>query len=412
MADNYTLGNVNITKLEISSARGVIDVKNAFINASIYESIFTPGIVADIRVFDQNDNLGRLRLSGDETVRFTFQVPGSERADFVFALHELKEVQAMGAQKSKSYTLECVSQEAMFARTNYVQKSYNQLCSEMIRDVHQSYLRSSKPLYAEPTRGAQNIVVPNRSPYDAIKLIRSRSVSPDYKSSFYVYFENRRNEQCAFNFATVEFLFNTKPVKSFVQSDAINTNHLARADDNILSYKIVNQFSATDRIEIGGPQNLIVFNWRDGSITKKIVNSDDSQYRDGGKGSMNSREFRNRYFDNVEGTPPAIVMFEDTSQRPSSYLPESSPDFENYVALLMQNSMRIRVVGDTKLTAGVTIDCTIPNKSSFTNGGSEDNLISGKFLITRIHHRIGEFAEKPRYTCIIEGIKGRYEEGV
>lgn len=412
MVDNYTLGDINITRLEISSPRGIIDIKNTFINASIYESIFTPGIVADIRVFDQNDDLGRMRLVGDETVRFIFQVPGSDVANFTFALHELKEVQAMGSQKSKSYTLECVSQEAMFARTNYVRKSYNQLCSEMVQDIHTNYLRSTKPLRIESSRGAQRIVVPNRGPYDAIKLIRSRSVSPDYRSSFYVYFENRHSEQCTFNFMTIERLFSMPVVKNFIQSDALTTNHLARADDNILAYRVVNQFSATDRIEIGGPQNLIVFNWRDGSITRRIVNPNDSQFTDGGRGSMNSPEFRNRYFDNIEGSPPALVMFEDTSQRPASYLPESSPDFQQYVSLLMQNSVRIRVTGDTKLTAGTTIDCTIPNKRSFTDGGSEDNLISGKFLISRIHHRIGEFAERPRYTCVIEGIKGRYEEGI
>ena len=410
--DNYTLGDIDIINLVVSSARGSMILKNSFISASIYESIFTPGMVCDIKVFDQNDELGQLKLTGDETVRFTFKVPGSDEADFVFALYDLKDVESMGAQKSKNYTLMCVSQEAMYARTNYVRKSYNQSCSQMIRDVHTTYLRSTKPINVEDTRGAQRIVIPNRSPYEAINLIRSRSVSPDYASSFYVYFENRKDQLQTYNFSTIEYLFNTESVKSFIQSDAINVNQLVRGDDNILAYKVPQQFSSTDRIDFGGPRNLIVFNWRDGSVTRRVVNTNDSDFKDGGRGSMNSPEFRNRYFDNVEGAPPPIVMFEDTSQRPSSYLPESSPNFSAYIALLMQNSVRIRVTGDTKLTAGVTIDCTIPNKKSFTDGGSEDPLISGKFLISRIHHRIGEFADKPRYSCIIEGIKGRYEEGL
>lgn len=409
---SYTAGDIDIAKLEVRSARGVMDMKNTFVRASIYESVFTPGILADIRVFDQNDDLGRLALNGSETVQFDFSVRGSQRASMTFALFRLNEVESAGSQKSKMYTLRCVSQEAMTARTNYVSKSYDQLCSEMVRDIHVNYLRSNKPLIAENTRGAQRIVIPNRSPYEAINLIRSRSVSPDYQSSFYVYFENRRNERQTFNFATFELLFSADPTKSFIQSDAINTDFRRRVDDNILSYKVAQQFSATDRIDLGGPQNLIVFNWRDGSITRRVVNPDDNQFRDGGSGTLNTPEFRNRYFNNVEGAPPPIVMFEDTSQRPSSYLPESSPNFTQYVALLMQNAMKIRVIGDTTLTAGITIDCTIPNKRSFTDGGSEDNLISGKFLVTRIHHDIAEAGERPRYTCVIEGVKGRYEEGV
>jgi hypothetical protein len=61
----------------------------------------------------------------------------------------------------------------------------------------------------------------------------------------------------------------------------------------------------------------------------------------------------------------------------------------------------------------------------FSNTTSIDNFISQtnenyqtmfsgfdyqlKFLISRIHHKIAEFGEKPRYTCVIECIKGAYE---
>jgi hypothetical protein len=215
-----------------------------------------------------------------------------------------------------------------------------------------------------------------------------------------------------FNFSTVERLFNSSPVKRFYQSDAINVDFRNRGDNNILAYRVSQQFSATDRVDLGGPRRLITFNLRDGSISSQIVNTNDTSFKDAGRGTMVSSEFRNRYFNDVVGSPPSIIMFKDESGRPSSFLPEASPNFQAYIALLMQNAMRIKVVGDTVLTAGVTIDCTIPNKASFTNGGSADPLITGKFLISRIHHEIREFSERPRYTCTIEGIKGRYEESV
>jgi hypothetical protein len=58
------------------------------------------------------------------------------------------------------------------------------------------------------------------------------------------------------------------------------------------------------------------------------------------------------------------------------------------------------------------VNCEIPNKTGTTGPRSNDPLLSGKFLVSRIHHRIGMFQEQPRYTCIIELIKAGYNQGV
>ena len=79
---------------------------------------------------------------------------------------------------------------------------------------------------------------------------------------------------------------------------------------------------------------------------------------------------------------------------------------------MVQNAIKIKVTGDTKLTAGILIDCAIPNKIGTTGLSMPDPLMSGTFMITRIHHRIGLFQERPRYTCIMELIKGNYNKAV
>ena len=409
--NNYRPGDVEIVNLTISSERGTIDLRSSFVSASIYESVFTPGMVCDIKVLDMNDLLGQARLVGDEIVNFEIYVMGSQTAPYRFALHELSELESVGAQKGKTYTLKCVSEEAMFAKTNFVQKSYNQLCSEMIEDIHTNYLRSSKPIKVETTGAPQKIVIPNRNPYDAIGLIRKRSVSADQRSSFYVFFENRQSEQQTFNFVTLEKLFGQPTVKDFTMSDAINTSILARGDDNILAFKIPNQFSSTDRIAYGGPRRIVTFNFTTWQFESKTVETSESAFSAvGGEGSLDSESFQNKYF--ASDTPPQSMIPVDISQRPETFIPESTPDTQALIALLMQNSLRIRVIGDTVLTAGVTINCSLPNRKSFTDSTAEDPLITGKVLITRIHHRIAAATDRPRYTCSIEGIKGRYEEAL
>lgn len=408
---NYRLGDVEIVGLAIVSERATIDLKSSFVSASIYESVFTPGIVCDIQVLDMNDLLGQARLVGDELVQFEIYVMGSQSASYTFALHELSELESVGAQKGKTYTLKCVSEEAMYAKTNLIQKSYNQLCSEMIEDIHTNYLRSTKPIVIEPTRAPQKIVIPSQNPYNAINLIRKRSVSADQRSSFYVYFENRQNEQQTFNFVTLEKLFNDPTVKDFQMSDAINTSIRVRGDDNIIAFRIPNQFSSTDRIAYGGPRRITTFNFTTWEFESTIIDTNDSAFSAvGGRGTMNSQSFRNRYF--TSDSPPQSMIPVDNSVRPETFIPEATPDTQALIGLLMQNSLRIKVIGDTVLTAGSTINIELPNRRSFTSSVVDDPLITGKVLITRIHHRIGVTTDRPRYTCSIEGIKGRYEESL
>jgi hypothetical protein len=315
----------------------------------------------------------------------------------------------VGSQKGKSYTLKCVSEEAMYAKTNFVQKSYNQLCSEMVQDIHTNYLKSSKPLELENTKASQKILIPNRNPYEAINLIKKRSVSAEQRSSFYVYFENRKNEEQTFNFVTIEKLFASDPIKDFQMSDAINTTIYARGDDNIIAFKVPNQFSSIDRITYGGPRRVSTFNFTTWDYQAQNIDTNDSAFTAvGGSGTMNSTAFRNKYF--RSDLPQQSMIPVDISQRPETFIPESTPDTQALIALMMQNSIKIRVIGDTVLTAGVTINCELPNRSSFTGQTAEDPLISGKVLITRLHHKIGLASDRPRYTCVVEGVKGRYED--
>jgi hypothetical protein len=412
MADNLSIGDALVSRLVVTSERGSLTLTRSFVSASIYESIFTPGVVCDITVLDTQDIIGSLRLLGDETVEFSFKSPNMKEASFTFALYELGDQVQMESQRAKTYVLRCVSEEAMYAKTNYVQKSYSGLCSDMIVDVCGSYLFTKKRVEVERTRGNQNILVPHKSPFEAIRMIRARSVSAsDNRSSSYLFFEGRQNERQILRFCTLESRFATEPVKSFKQSGAININSLSNEqDNNILSFHIPQQLSSIDRIMFGGPRRVTTFNWTTWQFETQDIQTSDRNYRDGGTGTDISSRFINRYFN--ARIPPQSLIPVDISQRAQTFIPESTADFQAYIAQIMQNSLKIRVPGDTQLTAGVTIDCTLPNRSGTTSEMQEDPLMSGKFLISRVHHRIGMVQERPRYTCIIEALKGRYEEGI
>jgi hypothetical protein len=412
MPDNLSIGDVLVENLVIVSDRGSLTLTRSFVSASIYESMFTPGVVCDITVLDTQDLIGNLKLLGDETVTFSFKSPNLKAANFTFALYEVSDQQQLASQRAKTYVLRCVSEEAMYAQTNYIQKSYNDLCSNIVQDICDRYLFTNKRVEIETTRGNQNILIPHKSPYDAIKMVRSRSVAAgDSRSSSYLFFESRQNETQVLYFTTIESLFSKDPVKYFKQSGAINIDALSMdQDNNILSFKIPQQFSSLDKISPGGTTRITTFNFTTWQFETQDVKTSDRDYKDGGSGTSTSTAFTNRYLN--ARIPPQSFIPVDISQRATTYIAEATADFQSYLGQILQNSLKIRVPGDTQLTPGVTIDCTFPNRSGITTEMQEDPLMSGKFLISRIHHRIGLVQERPRYTCIIEAIKGRFEEGI
>jgi hypothetical protein len=410
MADGYNPGDIIIDTFSLSSQRGSLNLASSFISASIFESIFTPGIIGDISVLDTDDQLGKLKITGDETVEISFKAPGGESANYKFALHALEDVKSEGTQKAKTYTLKVVSEEALHSKTNYVQKSFNSPISDMVKDIHKNFMKSEKPLEVEDTKGKQKIIIGHQNPYKATDIVRRRSISNENKSSAYVFFETRNGGNQTFKFTTIEKLFGEEAIKDFQQSDAINSSIMNQTDNNIIAYEVPKQFSSTERISIGGKTRVSSFDIRTHTYKTKDVDTDSTQFKMGGKGDYDSSEFKSKY--QQPKIPTQAMIPVDTSQRPVTNIPEQTADQKAFLASLMQNAMKIRVYGDAKLAAGYTINAAIPNKVSTTDNGQTDPMLSGKFLISRIHHQIGTAGERPRYTCVLELLKGNLEEGV
>lgn len=404
----YNPGDIFVDDLTVTSDNGSLNLASSFVEASVFESIFTPGITADIKVLDTDDQLGQLKLRGGETVTFSFKPPGGMSADYKFALESLDDIKSEGTQKAKTYLLRCVSEETLHAKSNVVQKSYKKDIAGMVEDIHKNYMKSEKPLDTEGTKGTQNIIVPNMNPYKAIDMLRKRSVSNENKSSSYMFFETRDGSNPTFKFTTLEKLFQQPTVKTFQQSDAINSSIYNRADDNILSYEVPKQFSAMDRIKIGGKRRITTFDFRTHDFKFDDKTPDPTSFKTGGGTGYDSSTFIEKYISSAK-IPPQSFIPVDTSQRGVTNIPESTADQQAYIATMMQNAIKLTTYGDTVLTAGVTIDANIPNKVSTTGPRDLDPLLSGTFLVSRIHHKIGTANVRPRYVCNLEVIKGNME---
>jgi len=412
MADGYNPGDVIVDKLTITSADGSsLSLQSSFISASVYESIFVPCMVADIVVLDTNDQLGNIKITGGEKVEFSFKVPGGQLASYKFVVEDTGDISAStGAQKSKQYTIKCASEEIMNDH-NHLQKSFkSKQIDDSVEKILKEYLKSKKKLDKEATKGSQSVMVPNYNGFKAIDFIRRRAVSSTHKSGSYVFFETRDGANQIFKFCTIEKLFEGSPIKEFKQSDAVGNDARGQTDNNIIAYQVPKQSSAKELLSIGGKHRVATFDVRTQKYTTKDTTPDPKKFKTGGKGDPSSQEVK-KARDDAKIPPQSFIPVDSSSgNRELTNIPESTAENRAYLGMLMQNAMKIRVPGDSKLTVGNMVNANIPVKSGTTESKQNDKLLSGKFLITRLHHRIGGQTERPRYTCIMELVKGALEE--
>jgi len=407
----FSPGDLTVKKFTISSDRGSLDLAKSFVSASIYESIFTPGIIVDIEVLDTDDQIGQLKISGDEKVDITFEVPGGSSASYKLGISNLGEVSGTTSSlKHKTYKINTVSIEALKAKNNYVEKTFNSQISEMIKTIHKDYLQSTKKIEVEETKGTQNIKISHKNPYEAIEIAMKRAVSNENKSSLFVFFETRSGSDQIFKFTTIEKLFKGSSVKTFKQSDSINTNIGNKTDDQIFGVETPNQFNAVDRMAVGGQVKVATFNFRTWEYTTNTLTKNSKDYKTGGGGDINTAKFTKEYREAQGQAKPRLLLIPvDTSKRAKTNIPTYIADRQNFASTLMQGTVKIRVPGDLKLKAGDVITANLPTRKGTTDNVQNDSSLSGKFLISRIHHDIGKPEEKPRYTCVIELLKGNPE---
>jgi hypothetical protein len=401
--NSYTPGDFIINEMSIAGRA----INNGFISGSIYESIFMPCVVAEFNVRDTEDALfSGLNLSGGESFNITLQTPGGKKTPYKFLVNKPENLQPSAGMKSRTMTLICTSEEAFYAAggvsvNGYLQKSYkSKPISYDVQDVLKSYLKTSKPINIEVTKGNQDIIAQNEKVWAFIDRIRRRAVSSTNQSSSYVFFEN----QNGFNFVTIESLFSNQVVKTFVQDNSVGTDIAKLTDNNIFGYELPKMFNAVDRIDHGTMKSRFsTFNFETNEYIKKSIDFPDSKDISGGKNSWDNSSFISKF----GKYPGRFSMLPYDNRLPITSIPDSTPNQLAYSGNLMQSLIKLRVFGDTKLKAGDLIEANIQNQNSLTGNQKPDSDISGKMIIASIRHLIAPEGERPRYSCVLECLKGR-----
>ena len=400
----YNPGDISVdTVLIASPISGSWDARASMVTASILETIFTPGVSAEIKVVDTDDWIGRLQLQGTETVYFQITKLADDSVLYYdFHLNSVRQVEIQGSAKSKTYMLSCISREVISGRIINVQEAYNEPIDSIVQDVF-SKLNSTSGIITEPTKGNRNIKISSQTVYDAIEMLRKEAVSAVFESSNYMFWQT----WSSFHFETLEGMMSSGDVKYLKQDFTIGASINKSVDDNILAWKVVQNFDAMNRAKAGVVnQRVAVFN--PNTLSYVVGNFIGNTISEMGNWSYDL--FRSKF--NGENAGRTVVSYRNPNEKtniPKSYVPETIPNKQLNLAQMQEQMMHMTVIGDPVLEAGRTVFCDVPKITAATDSyGQKEEQMYGRWLISKVEHEIHSAADLPRYVCNLECLKGAY----
>mgnify|MGYP003343990079 FL=1 len=203
---------------------------------NIYEDILNPyGPLAEIRVIDPSDDLGKKNVSGSfqDDVEINFSgddTIGSMGSGCKLKLKMYKNVNVndmsidnTGSGHHKQYDIRCASEEFFNAQGNCIEKSFKGKTSDIVKHVVEKGFKSKKKFNASNTKGNRQIVIPKSHPLDVLKKMNNEHVSDQYKSSVFALFQKSgQGGDYEYHFKTFEELFQQGPVAQLKQTATLN----------------------------------------------------------------------------------------------------------------------------------------------------------------------------------------------
>lgn len=422
MADkSFAAGDVQIQQFDLVSMDGKTrqSIISQVISFDIYESVMLPVMYCEIVMNDSINLIEKFPIIGEEFVEIEFKNPELNSIQrFTFKVASVTNKFTDGQGKKLFYVMQCASEEIMLNSTNYIQRRYNTGNPyTMVSDILETDLKSSKRLNVDTFngRGLDSITISQLTPLQAIDLIRKRAVSKQYKSSSFVFFENR----AGFNFTTLEHLIitgkNAIGDKIFFYDSAVGDSMSNVNVRNILAYQQLTYNNTVELMQSGSLANRTisldlktgVLNTVDFDYSKQVSNF--AQTDPDNISKVKTSSFVNKYNTNVGKSTVKNTLIPKSTNNGESFREDSSGFLQSYVGQLTQNIVRVLIYGDSAVTAGNVIKLKFPTISGATAKSESSKLASGNYLVTKCRHMF-VVREKVTYKMALECVKPSYGE--
>ena len=399
-----------ITELSIITKLGKFDIGSIFDELNIFDTMLMPSISGNIVVRDGVGLSEKLYFDGSDYISINISKSGEgELTNFKRTFRIYKQTDRKNInQSSEMYVLHFVSEEFIYSLQQKINQSFTGTYSDSVDIILEKYLKvaptANKIALLEPTQGIHSFIIPNLSPFDALKWIAYRAVDSANLPN-YLFFQNKYG----FNFVSLSTLISKETIAdiNFNPKNLGRNTQIKEETFGAYDVRVISQFNLAENIMDGvyagkfigfdiltrqlKEDNISFLDvYAKGEHLNKNPNVTDAKNKD----NLNVDAMHNS---KVSLYPIASPRKYDTYTKSNDNLTSTIiDDTDNYIFQrnsilknLTQTKLRITLPGNFALTSGFNVLVKYPSRSIVDDSSDPyDKTLYGKYLIVATRHII------------------------
>ena len=330
--------------------------------------------------------LNNFPIIGEEKIVISYRVDGIKNSNTSVELfvYDVSPPEIGSQFRNLDYELQLTSKAHFLNSKIKIKHAWQKPISDIVKDIAKTHL-SIKEMDVDEAGAPQDIIIGDRSPFDAIDFLKRRAVDGAKKASIFMFYQDRTG----YKFKSLAKLFKSA-LDSGERHTYTLTNQTVNPDPDIRSILSVG---------LGG-RNSIQRN-KEG-YTGVVVDKFD----------VLAKEMTTHVFDLSKDSKKIRVPADRESLQSSSFLSDySASSFKSYftphdstkkdtlfaddlaartsfLESFSSGSVSISVQGDPTISLGDAISLDIPKITGFTDAVSMDDWFSGVYMITGLSHNL------------------------
>lgn len=460
-------GDVHVKKIELHVNETTnVDLSNFFVELHLYEDMFSPTLHGTVLIRDAQNLIGRLPIVGSETLSLEIITPSmatNAPVDYInrfqktFLVYSLTN-RTLNAEKEQYYELNFCSLEAGVDNVTRISKTFEGSTDELAEAIFTEYLvqerdnvafgatysgiQSNMIISDTPHKSKLKFVSPMWTPIKCLQWLAARSLGNTRESPTYLFYETTKGfyfvsvedliaSQMENNAIFSEYFYQTplmnlqtdialnkgfttvEHIEFLTQLDVLKGQDLGHFASLTTVYDLVKKeyinYSYDHGFQFAENNHLETYKLTNNNNTVSYVKDETKKWNTIFPVTVNRSIDSKRFFTTIH--PGLLNSTEDTIDlHPEKYVPKRNSSLMDISTL----RIKISVPGRTDAECGKIIHLWYPStqpkddKKTPVAADLWDNLVSGYYLITAIHHQISPL----RHTMHMEIAKDSYKNAI
>ncbi len=399
-----------IQELSLITKVGKFDIASIFDELNIFDTMLMPCISGNIVIRDAVGLSEKLYFDGSDYISINISKGGEgsitnfNRKFRVYKQTDRKNIN----QTSEMYILHFVAEEFVYSLQQKINQSFSGTYNESVAVILQNYLKvpptSNKIGVIEKTQGIHTFIMPNLSPFDALKWIAYRAVDSKNLPN-YMFFQNKYG----YNFVSLSTLIGKKTIAdiNFNPKNLGKNTQVKEETFGARDVQVISQFNLAENIMDGVYSGRFI----GFDVLTRKVNVNDISFLDVyARGKHLNKNPNVTAAKNIDGlsvdamhnskvslypisSPRRYDKYTKTNDNKTSTIID---DTDNYIFQrnsilknLTQTKLRITLPGNFGLTSGFTVNVKYPSRAILDDTSEPyDKTLYGKYLIVATRHII------------------------